>query len=72
MKNATDLALIGFLKIIANLNREPAILAYRNNKEINEVMPNFKIKMGFGLHIGINSLYSKVGPLKELSVHFSK
>lgn len=52
MKNATDLALIGFLKIIANLNREPAILAYRNNKEINEVMPNFKIKMGFGLHIG--------------------
>ena len=48
-----DHALIGYLKIIAEINRNKGLLAYRNeprrapgNGEV------FKVRMGFGLHAG--------------------
>lgn len=44
--------MVSFLKVIAALNKKSAILKYRENVLLNERMPNFKIKMGFGLHIG--------------------
>mmetsp|Transcript_45742 Transcript_45742/g.92332 ORF Transcript_45742/g.92332 Transcript_45742/m.92332 type:complete len:970 (-) Transcript_45742:129-3038(-) len=53
-----DRALIGFLKVIAELNRDKRILAYRKRKDLyvkdehtGEMIP-FKVRMGFGLHIG--------------------
>lgn len=52
-----DRALLGFIKVVADLNREPAILKYRNiekyniTNEHNQSIP-FKVCMGFGLHVG--------------------
>jgi Adenylate and Guanylate cyclase catalytic domain len=45
-----DLALFSFLKIIAKINKFSHILDYRNNEKLNERMPGYKVKMGFGLH----------------------
>jgi hypothetical protein len=47
-----DLALFSFLKIIAKINKFSHILDYRNNQALNERMPGYKVKMGFGLHFG--------------------
>ena len=52
VKNVADLSLISFLKIIARINRVPKILDYRKNPKLCERMPGYKVKMGFGLHIG--------------------
>jgi len=52
VKNICDLSLISFLKIIAALNKKETILKYRDNQSLNARMPNYRIKMGFGLHVG--------------------
>jgi|AntAceMinimDraft_5_1070358.scaffolds.fasta_scaffold29651_2 class 3 adenylate cyclase len=53
-----DRALIGFLKVTADLNRNEKILAYRRradlqiqDKATGKMVP-FKVRMGFGLHVG--------------------
>ena len=51
-KYMPDLALLAFLKIIAKINQDPTLLKYRNNQKLNRRIPNYQVKMGFGLHIG--------------------
>lgn len=48
----SDCALISFMKIQAKINREPKILKYREDSRLSNRMPGYKVKMGFGLHIG--------------------
>lgn len=40
------------MKIYAKINREPKILEYRKDARLNTRLPGYKVKMGFGLHIG--------------------
>jgi class 3 adenylate cyclase len=40
------------MKIIAKINSYKQILHYRENKELNDRIPDYSVKMGFGLHIG--------------------
>jgi class 3 adenylate cyclase len=48
-----DRALIGYLKIIAELNRNHKILAYRQEPRLTKKNTvDFKVRMGFGLHAG--------------------
>lgn len=47
-----DLALMSFLKILAKVNKDPVMLKYRNYPKLTQRMPNYEVKMGFGLHIG--------------------
>jgi len=47
-----DMSVISFLKIIAAIKRSRKLLKYKENKELNERMPNYSVKMGFGLHVG--------------------
>jgi hypothetical protein len=49
-KQCADLALFAFIKIIAKINKFQHILKYREDKGLNERMPNYAVKMGFGLH----------------------
>ena len=51
-KDMSDISLISFLKIIAGINKKPQILKYSNDPRLNNRIPNYKVKMGFGLHIG--------------------
>lgn len=46
------MAFISFLKIIASVKKSRKLLAYKENKALNERIPNYQIKMGFGLHVG--------------------
>ena len=49
----SDCALLAFLSIIKKINKNQTILSYRNNKALKDKLgPNFKIQMGFGLHLG--------------------
>ena len=50
--NYLILAVISYVKIISELNRNLTILKYNEHQAILEKLPNFKVKMGFGLHFG--------------------
>jgi len=52
IQNTVDFSLISFLKIYAKINRDPSVLHYREHPGLNERLPNYQVKMGFGLHIG--------------------
>jgi class 3 adenylate cyclase len=47
-----DLAFISFVKTTIKINRNPVCLKYRVHLKLNERMPNYEVKMGFGLHVG--------------------
>jgi class 3 adenylate cyclase len=47
-----DQAMIAFLSILIEINNSPKILKYMKNEKIIKKIKNFKVKMGFGLHIG--------------------
>jgi class 3 adenylate cyclase len=47
-----DLALLSFLKILAKVNKDPVILKYRGYQKLLQRMPNYEVKMGFGMHLG--------------------
>ncbi|KAL3817668.1 hypothetical protein ACHAXA_002013 [Cyclostephanos tholiformis] len=49
----SDKALIGFLKVIIEVNRDVQLLAYRDDKRLSKGKENgFSVRMGFGLHAG--------------------
>lgn len=43
---------LAFLKIISSINRSRKLQKYREHKGLNNRMPNYSVKMGFGLHVG--------------------
>jgi len=50
--NFADLPVIAFLKIMASLTVSKKLWKYRNHKGLNERLKNYRVKMGFGLHVG--------------------
>ena len=47
-----DMSVISFLKIIAEIRKSHKLERYSQNKQILEKLPNFQVKLGFGLHVG--------------------
>ena len=47
-----DLPVLSFIKIIVGLNMSNKLKKYQNNPELNKRLPNYSVKMGFGLHVG--------------------
>ena len=52
ISDLSDLALMSFLKIICKINRKEKILRYRENETLHTSFNGYKVKMGFGLHLG--------------------
>ena len=50
--NFADMAAISFMLTIAGINKSKKIAKYRENKLLNERMPSYRVKMGFGIHAG--------------------
>jgi class 3 adenylate cyclase len=48
----TDMSVISFLKIISAIKRSRKLLKYKEHKGLNDRMPNYSVKMGFGMHVG--------------------
>jgi class 3 adenylate cyclase len=47
-----DMSAISFLKIISAVKTSRKLVKYKENKALNERMPNYSVKMGYGLHVG--------------------
>jgi hypothetical protein len=47
-----DLSLVTFVRIQTRINRDPKMLRYRKNARLNAHLPNYAVRMGFGLHVG--------------------
>uniref|UniRef100_A0A7S1KXF4 Guanylate cyclase domain-containing protein n=1 Tax=Alexandrium catenella TaxID=2925 RepID=A0A7S1KXF4_ALECA len=47
-----DMALISMIKIIAQINKSPLLAEYRNHPKLVKRLPNYRVRMGFGLHSG--------------------
>lgn len=52
MNQLADMAAISFIKIIGTIKRSPKLAKYKDIKALNERIPNYEVKMGFGLHVG--------------------
>mmetsp|Transcript_34086 Transcript_34086/g.101268 ORF Transcript_34086/g.101268 Transcript_34086/m.101268 type:complete len:980 (-) Transcript_34086:46-2985(-) len=47
-----DLALVCVAKIIAQINKSPNLAEYRSHPKLLRRFPNYRVRMGFGLHCG--------------------
>ncbi len=52
VKQIADMSVISFMKIVAGINLSKKLKKYKEHKGLNERMPNYSVRMGFGLHIG--------------------
>jgi len=50
--NIADMAVIGFLDILRKVHKNRKVLSYRDDADITKLIKNYKVKMGFGLHLG--------------------
>jgi hypothetical protein len=51
-KQRADMSLVSFLKILSEIKQSAKLEKYKENEMLNERMPNYCVKLGFGLHIG--------------------
>lgn len=66
----SDKALIGFLKVIIEVNRDVQLLAYRDDKRLStESGSGFSVRMGFGLHAGW-AIEGAVGSLQKVDATY--
>ncbi|CAE8638982.1 unnamed protein product [Polarella glacialis] len=47
-----DMALMSYIKIIAEINKSKTLAVYRNHPGLLQRLPKFRVEMGFGLHCG--------------------
>ena len=64
-----DKALIGYLKIIAEINRNQNVLKYRKEPRLTNHGEEFKVRMGFGLHAGW-AIEGAVGSLQKVDATY--
>mmetsp|Transcript_18206 Transcript_18206/g.33850 ORF Transcript_18206/g.33850 Transcript_18206/m.33850 type:complete len:952 (+) Transcript_18206:62-2917(+) len=65
----SDKALFGFLKVVVEINRDPAVLGYRSDKRLQHGGQPFKLRMGFGLHAGW-AIEGAVGSLQKVDATY--
>lgn len=53
VKQLADLAVLSFIRMIAEIAKAQNLLKYKNNEGLKARIKNYKgVKMGFGLHVG--------------------
>jgi len=66
----SDKALIGFLKVVVEINRDKQVLAYRaDNRLTVDGSQEYKLRMGFGLHAGW-AIEGAVGSLQKVDATY--
>lgn len=66
----SDKALVGFLKVIVEINRDLQLLAYRNDPRLRgDSDDGFLLRMGFGLHAGW-AIEGAVGSLQKVDATY--
>ena len=64
-----DKALIGFLKVLVEVNRDLQVVGYRTDKRLESDAGAFKLRMGFGLHAGW-AIEGAVGSLQKVDATY--
>lgn len=64
-----DKALIGFLRVLIEVNRDKQILAYRSDKRLMVDSKEFLLRMGFGIHAGW-AIEGAVGSLQKVDATY--
>lgn len=52
VSSIVDMSLISFARIIIKVHTSKVLDYYRHHESLNKRLPNFSVKMGFGLHLG--------------------
>ena len=69
VKQICDLALICFIRILIEINKSYKLAVYRQHKELNARMKNYKTRLGFGLHLG-QSIEGAIGSLFKIDASY--
>lgn len=48
----SDFAVLGFVKTLIKIHKDPLVLEYGMDSRLRASMPDFSVSMGFGLHVG--------------------
>lgn len=64
-----DMALIAFLKILAEVHKSFKLNKYREDPALNERIKNYSVKMGFGLHLGY-SIEGAIGSMFKIDASY--
>jgi hypothetical protein len=64
-----DKALVGFLRVLIEVNRDKQILAYRTDKRLMVDSKEFLLRMGFGIHAGW-AIEGAVGSLQKVDATY--
>jgi len=51
-RKLADMAMISFVKMVAELNKSPVLAEYRGHPGFLQRIPNYRVRMGFGMHYG--------------------
>jgi len=51
-RKLADMAIMSFVRIITEVNKSPVLAQYRLHPSILQRIPNYRVRMGFGLHCG--------------------
>lgn len=52
MSQIADMAVLSFVSIITSVTSSPKLHKYKIHQGLNQRIPNYSVKMGFGLHLG--------------------
>ncbi len=47
-----EMALLSFIEIIIQIRTSPDLVYYNKHPALNKIIPDYKVDMGFGLHLG--------------------
>ena len=51
-RNVADMSVFSFLKVLARIHKYQHVRRYRKHPEMLSAIPDYKVEMGFGLHVG--------------------
>lgn len=51
-RKLADMAIMSFVRIVTEINKSPVLAQYRSHPSILQRIPNYRVRMGFGLHCG--------------------
>ena len=64
-----DLSLVAFIKILIQVNKSAKLGKYKKNKLLSNRIPNYRVKMGFGLHLGY-SIEGAIGSMYKIDASY--
>ena len=60
---------MAFIKIVAAISLSNTLKKYKKHVKLNERMPNYSVKMGFGLHCGFG-IEGSIGSIYKIDASY--